>query len=139
MPKPGQAQPATVVVTVTPTPSASVGATRQFGLPTEYLGQVPRGWPYTESGAGRRNETSFAVVAETALDSRECHGIACELETHIRDAGGVHYPFVGLFVFDFAFGCNYDCILDCIVDSVIDSALEYILGCILDLDIAFAS
>lgn len=46
---------ATVVVTVTPTPTVPVGATSISRVPTEYLSQVPRGWPYTEFGVGRRN------------------------------------------------------------------------------------
>lgn len=52
------AKTATVVVTITPSPESSTSATSGFVLPTEYLSQVPRGWPHTQFGVGRKGEVA---------------------------------------------------------------------------------
>lgn len=55
---PPATQVATIIVTVTPTPPSSISATSTSGMPTEFLSQVPKGWPYTEFGVGRGGEVT---------------------------------------------------------------------------------
>lgn len=57
-PPPAQTETATVIVTIAPTPPASLRTTSDFVVPTQYLSQVPRGWPYTQFGVGRRGQTA---------------------------------------------------------------------------------
>lgn len=49
---------ATAMATATTTAKATATRTQSRTISTEYLSQVPRGWPYTRFGLGRRKETA---------------------------------------------------------------------------------